>query len=110
MENLVGLRVADAAEQMRVGQRTLQRVIAAPKRFREGWQIGIDHLETAWIVLRQPCLALDDVQRRLSLRAGFREDECSVLKIECEQADFAGNCGAGRLPSKTPGDHQMEDE
>src|SRR4030095_9636756 len=100
MKNFVGVRVADTAEEMWVGQRTLQRVITAPERFRKGCQVRIHHLESAWIVLRKLCLPLDDVPRCLPFGARLREDQGPVLKVECEQADFAGDRGAERLPSK----------
>jgi AsmA-like protein len=95
---------------MWVGQSSLQRVITAPERFRKGCQIGLHHLESTGIKLRKLCLPLDDMQRRLPFGTRLREDQGPILKVECEQADFAGDRGADRLPSKTPRDHQVEDE
>src|SRR5215470_17247999 len=110
MKNLVGVGVANAAEQMRIGQRTLERVIASAERLRKGHEIGIHHLEPARLVLRKGGFSLDDIQRRLPLGTRLSEDQGSILEIECEEADFAGDCGAGRLPSKAPRDHQVEYE
>ena len=108
MENLVRVRVADATEQMRIGERTLQGVIAASERLRKRRNIGLHHLEPTGIVLRKRCLPLDDIQRCLPLGTSFSEDQASVLEVECQQADFAGDRGARRLPSKAPRDHQVE--
>src|SRR5262245_23618398 len=110
MKNLVGVCVANATEQMRIGQRTLERVIAAPEYLRERREIGIHHLEPAPLVLGKGGFSLDNVERRLPLGTCFSEDQGSILKIECEQADFAGDCGARRFPSKAPRDHQVKDE
>ena len=85
-------------------------MIAALERFRKGREIGLHHLEPAWIVLSELCLSLNDMQRRLPLGTRLGEDQGSVLKVQREQADFARNRAAGRLPSKTPGDHQVENE
>src|SRR4030095_2980562 len=110
MKNLVGVCVAEATEQMRIGQRTLDRVIAAPKYFRKGRKIGVHHLEPTGIMLSKRCLTLDNVQRCLPPGTGLCKNQGSLLKIEREQADFAGDRGAGQLPSKASRDHQMEDE
>jgi hypothetical protein len=91
MKNLVGVRVADAAEQMWVGQRTLQRVITAPERFGKRCEIDVHHLDPSWIVLSKLGLTLDDMQRRLPLGTRLGKDQSAILKVECEQADFSGD-------------------
>src|SRR4030095_271099 len=110
MKNLVGVGMSDATEQMRIGQRTLDRVISAPKHFRKGLKIGVHHLDPTGIVLSKRCLTLDNVQRCLPFGTRFSKNQGSLLKIEREQADFTGDRGAGRLPSKASRDHQVEDE
>src|SRR5262245_58738551 len=110
MKNLVGVRVADATEQMRIGQRALDRVISALKRFGKRRKIRVHHFEATRIVLSKHSLTLYEVQRRLPLGTRFSENQRSVLKIEGKQADFAGDGSAGRLPSKASRDHQMENQ
>src|SRR3989338_3002777 len=40
----------------------------------------------------------------------FREEQRSVVEIECGKPDLAGHLCAGLLPMKTTRDHQMDDE
>ncbi len=53
MKDLVRIRVADAAEQTRVGERALQRVALAHERGAEAGEVGVQDLETAGIVRAQ---------------------------------------------------------
>src|SRR4029079_9084997 len=110
MKNFVGVCVADSAEQVRIGQRPLQRVIAAAQRFRKRDEIGIHYLEPTWVVRSERCLTLNDMQGCLPLGTRFGEDQRSVLKIERQEADFTGDRSTGRLPAEAPRDHQVEYE
>ena len=75
VQDLVRIGVADAAEQARVGQRALERVVLARERRRELLRDRIEHLEAAGIVRGEPGLARDDVQRGALLRAGLGQHQ-----------------------------------
>ena len=51
MQDLVGVGVADAAEEMRIGERALERVVlAARARAANAGEVALEHLEAAGIV------------------------------------------------------------
>ena len=74
MQNLVGVRVADAAEEMRIGERTLERVVFASLTSPERSGRRAEHLESARIERRESRV-IDEVNARALLRACFRENE-----------------------------------
>ena len=57
MENLVGIGVADAAEKMGIGERTLHSVIFARQRFFELLDTRTENFQAAGIVFCQCCFA-----------------------------------------------------
>src|SRR5688572_11104090 len=84
MQNLVRIRVAYAAEQMRIGQRALQRMIPLPKGRGKLFERRFQYFESTRIVLRQRVASVDDVERRLPPGASLRQDQRAVRKIERE--------------------------
>ena len=90
MQDLVRVRVADAAEEVRIGQRALERVVLAPQRRGE-----VSHA-AASATSRPPgssaasaALALHDVQRRALLRARLGQQQRAVREIERREPDLA---------------------
>src|SRR6185369_11747546 len=75
MQDLVAVRVADAAEEPRVGQRALERVALAHEDVAERLGIRVEHLEAAGIVGGEPGLSPYEVQRGTLSRAGLRQHE-----------------------------------
>ena len=63
MQDLVRVCVADPAEQPRIGERALQRVILAREGGAKGCEIGGEHLEPAGVMVIEPVLASDEVKR-----------------------------------------------
>ena len=68
MKNLVGVGVADATEDVRIGQRALQRVIALGQPGTERCQIGIQDFEPLRIERSHRFGAANDVNGCLTLR------------------------------------------
>ena len=62
MKDLVGIGVADAAEEVGVGQRPLERVVALGEDRGEALEVHVKDLNPAGIELRERVLAVDDVQ------------------------------------------------
>jgi hypothetical protein len=95
---------------MRIGQRAFQGVVPGAQRAIEGRQIGVEHLDSTGVVLRQRRPSLHDEQRCLAFGSSLREQQRAVVEVEREQADLAGNTRTARLPAESTGDHQMEDQ
>jgi hypothetical protein len=74
MQDFVGVRVADAADQPWIGQCAFQRVIAAFQRGLELRGVEAIELDTAGLMRGEPCSPAHDVQRRALLRPGFGQD------------------------------------
>ena len=110
MENLVGVRVADSAEQMRIGQRAFERVIVTTQSAPERLTIDLEHVDAAGIVFLQRRRSAHDEQRCLPLRSGLREKERTVAEVECEKADLPWNPRASLLPAKPARNHQMQNQ
>jgi hypothetical protein len=46
VEDLVGIRIADAAEQMRIGERPLDGMALADERIAKPFEIGVENFQT----------------------------------------------------------------
>ena len=62
VQDLVRVGVADAAEQMRIGQRALERMVFALQALAERRQIGGGDLESAQVECGKRTFAVHDVQ------------------------------------------------
>src|SRR5690242_21886980 len=81
--DLVRIRVADAAEQMRVGERPLERAAVRLQSRGEFPGTGLEDLEPARIHRGERRLALDQVDRCAPLRSGLGEDQRRGVEFEC---------------------------
>ena len=89
VENLIGVRVSDPAEQSRIRERAAQRVIAQGQPLAEGGKIAGEEIETSRIE-RAECVApLDDVERSALLRSGFGEEESAGCEVEGRELDLS---------------------
>src|SRR4029077_20542937 len=97
-------RVADSAQEARIRQRALQRVIAAAERREK--LLGPDRreLEAARVVIRERARPANDVQRRALLRPSLGEQEGSVVEAEHERDESARLVGPRRPPPGAGGD------
>ena len=85
-QNFIGIGIADAAEQARVGEGALQSVVRGEKNGGKARRIGIEHLEAAGIQGAKAVFASDDVERGALLRAGFGPQKSTGGKIKCGEA------------------------
>src|SRR4030095_899234 len=100
MENLVGVGVADTAEQMGIGERALHCMIFARECFAELLETRIDDFQTAGIMLLQSGLSVYQVNRRAFLGPRFGQEQRTIGKIERGLSVFAGDLRPLRLPVK----------
>ena len=82
MQDLVRIGVADAAEQVRVGQRALDRVVLAGERIVELLERCLERLDAAGIERGKRRLTAHHLHRRALLRAGFREQQGAAREFE----------------------------
>ena len=73
-------------------------------------QVRAQHLEPLRIERGERRLAAHDVDRRLPLRPGLGEDHRAGWKVECRQANLAGNRGPGVPPAQPSRNHQVHDD
>ncbi len=63
MENLIGISIADTAEEPGIGQDSLECVIATGEHCGKGAKIDLEHIETARIKGGDRFLATDNMER-----------------------------------------------
>ncbi len=110
MQDLVGVGVADAAEQVRIGERALERMVLALHAVGELLETGREDVEPAGIHRGERGLALDQMDRGAALRSGLREDEHPVSKAEGREGDPPGELRVGADPAQPASDHEMQNE
>ena len=110
VQDLVRVRVADAVEQARIGERALHRVVLRREARRERREVRALHVEAAHVERAQRERALHAMQRRAALGAGFGERERPVREVEQRERDAAGRLAARLQPHEAAGDHQVQHE
>src|SRR5207245_1134876 len=110
VQDLVGVGVADAAEDVRVGERALERVVLASQRGGELVQVAGEDLHAARVVPGQCFAAVQDVEGGALLGAGLGQGERAGGEAKSGQADLGGHLGVGRFPVQPARDHQVQHE
>ena len=110
VEDLVGGRIANAAEETRIGERPLDDMALADERVAKALEVGVENFKTSRIVGAEAVLAANDVERRPLLRARLGDEQCPLGKVERRQSDLPDGLRAARSSPKPPCDHQMKDE
>src|SRR5688572_6084846 len=110
MENLVGVRIADTAQQMWIGEGTLERVVFFLKRSRKRCDVAGHHFESAGIEGCKRVLTLHHVQRSALSGRRLCHKQRTFCKIERRKSNFPGYRGAAVAPLEPAGDHEMEHE
>ena len=87
MQDLIRVGVADAAQDRRIGERALQRVIRCAQSLAKLGGIGAEHFEPAAIVVIELRRAASDMQRRAPLRAGLGQREHAVRRTRAASSD-----------------------
>jgi hypothetical protein len=92
---------------MRIRQRAFERVILTRQGLAKLRDARREHLEAARVVRGELRLAANQIQRGSPLRAGLRQNQRQVRKIECRETDLAGDFRAGLKRPEAAGDHQV---
>ena len=114
-KDFVGVGVADAAEDVGVGEGAFESVIGGEKCGGELLGSGAEDFKAARIEGSKAVFPEDDVQRCAFLRAGFGPEKGTIGKVEGSKTAGRGNFDAAGLwaqwmPVKAAGDHEMEDQ
>jgi hypothetical protein len=110
VQDLVGIRVADAAEQARVGQAALDGVVLGLQLARERGHVGLQHIDAAWVHCLQRLAPGHQMDRCAALGAGLGQHQRTGVEREGGECALGGRLGAGREPAQAAGDHQMDDQ
>ena len=110
VQDLVGVGVADAREEPRIGQAALQRVVLARERGAERRQVGPEHVEAAAIVRLQVRTSGDQMQPGALDGAGLGHQQGAAREVESRQPQLLRHGRARRAPAQAPGDHQVQDD
>lgn len=110
MQDLVGVSVADPAEQARIGQCPLERVVLDAESPDELRFPRVERLESPALEGGEGGLSGHQVQRSASLGAGLGEEQRAIVEVERGEADLSRRLGSGRDPAQPPGDHEMDDD
>ena len=108
MEDLVGVGVADAAEEMRIGQGALERVVLATEDGIELLESRREQLEPARVLRLQGVFAPDQEEGRPCFVPASVSSRLPVREIEGRQVRSCRELDAGRLPVEPSGDHQVQ--
>src|SRR5579864_4091330 len=98
VQDLIGIRVADAAQQARIGKSSLQRAIFDRERGAERGEMTREDVNSPGIDGAQAFLAAEDMQRCAALGAGFGKHERTAGKIEGHKILPARKLGLRRPP------------
>src|SRR6185436_5883318 len=110
MKDLVRVGIANAAEEMGIGQRALNGMIFLFQclgKFLEG---TAEHLQAAWIERAQSILSPKHMERRPLFASCFVQEQTAIWKIKGSEPIFSSQLGRSLAPVQTPRDHQVNDQ
>src|SRR5437763_2030602 len=110
MQYLVAVGVADAAEESRIGERALERMVFALQPLAKRFESGVLQLEPAHVEAGERRFALHEVKRGTLLRSRLGERECTGGKLEQREGESRRRLLTTREPAQPPGDHEVEHE
>jgi len=109
-ENFVGVSVADAGEEARIGERAFESVIGGGEASGELCERGVEDFEATGVESSESGFALDDVKRSTFFGAGFGPEQGAVGEVESGEAARGRDFDAAGFPVEAAGDHEMQDE
>ena len=103
VQDLVGISVADAAQQTRISQRPLQRMIFRREHGAERIEIRGEHINSAGVQGEQSLFPADQMQRRPALASRLGQDQGALGKSKaarlCRPASFASRARQCNRPA-----------
>src|ERR1039458_6873839 len=108
MENLVGVGVADAADEARIGEGTLEGAVLKSECGAKAVEVRREDFDAAGIDGVEGLFAAQDVERRAALAACLSEDEGAGGEVECGEVLATGQFCLRRPPVETAGNHEVK--
>src|SRR5437899_4727033 len=105
VQHLVRVRVADTAEQARIGDRALERAVLALHSISELSETGPEDVESAGIHRGERGLALDQMERGAALGSGLGEHQRAASEFEGGERYPARHLRMCAEPAQPAGDH-----
>ncbi len=98
VEDLVGVGVADAGEDARVGEGSLEGAVFGGEGGAEAFEVGGEDVDSSGVDFFGGGLVGEEVEGGSALGAGFGKDEGAIGKVECGEvvatAEFGSDEGA----------------
>ena len=108
MQNLIRVRVPDAAQDPRIRQGAFERTILRHQPLPELGQRARHDVDPARIHRRQLREPRHHVERSPPLRASLGHRQGAMLKVERRKSSLARQLRSHLLPVQPPGDHQVQ--
>jgi hypothetical protein len=110
VEDLVGVGVADAAEDAWVGEGSLEGAVFCGEGCAEVIECGGEDVDAAGVDFFGGGFVGEEVERGSALGAGFGEDERAVGEVEGGEIVSAAEFGSEGAPVEAAGDHEVKDQ
>jgi hypothetical protein len=110
VEDLVGVGVADAAEDARVGEGSLEGAVFGGEGGAEFVEGGGEDVDPSRVDVLKRGFVGEEVERSAVFGTGFGEDEGAVGEVESGEIVSATEFGFGGAPVETARDHEVQDE
>ena len=110
MEDLVGISIADAGENARVGEGAFQGAIFFDEGGAEGFDVSSEDVDSARIDGLHVGFVTEEVERGATFGSGFGENERAIGEVEGSKIVSAAKLGSDGTPVEPASDHEVQDE
>ena len=110
VEDLVGVGVADAGEDARIGEGSFEGAVFYGEGGAEAGEIGGEDVDSARVDVVCGGLVCEEMERGSAFGACFGEDEGPVGEVEGGEVIAASEFCAEGAPVEAAGDHEVQDE
>ena len=110
VEDLVGVGVADAGEDARVGEAPLEGAVFGAECGAEVFEGRGEDVDASGVDVFGGGFASEEMEGGTAFGAGFGEDEGALGEVECGEVVAAAEFGPEGTPVEATGDHKVQDE
>src|SRR3981189_1440208 len=108
MQNLIGVCVANTAEDARISQSPFERTVLGNKRCPKCVKIACKDVNAAGINGTQALFVTENMQGGASLCTSFCKNKRAVGKVKCRETIAARQLSSRWAPVQSTGNHQMK--
>ena len=110
MEDLVGVGVADAGEDARVGEGSLESAVFGGEGGAEAFDVSGEDVDSSGVYFIRGGFVGEEMEGGSALGACFGEDEGAVGEVEGGEVVAASEFCSEGAPVEATGDHEVKDE